>query len=609
MPVDAAPHPPAEPGPPQDPSPRDMTLSPVPPPAGARPAWRGLVAGARSAVAAVREAFANDGIRRLGISWTIGIGADAALTIVMLVTVFNLGGVLAAGLLGAIRLIPAIALGMASGALIERFRGDRILALSGAVRTGTAILTALALGTAGTTLADHNALLAELFVLAAIAAAAAAPVRPTQITLMPAIARSPNELAAANTAWSTGEGLGALVGPAIAGILMSANLHAAVGAGAAIGFAVTAVIALGLRFEQAADAAGGSQGSRGRRFRFLDGLRAVRRSRVLSWTMVGTYGQVITRGLLNALVVVAAIDLLDMGQSGPGLLSAALGIGGLVGVVFAMSSQRSERLVRTEIIALVFWGLPLAAIGIAPLIPIAVAAMIVVGVANATYDVALFTILQRGSTNDDRAPILSVLEVVIGLGGITGSLLAPLLAFGLGPSGALIAGGAILPVIALLMERRIGRADQVVVVDEDLVRLLRGVPAFAALPLTAVERLAAGLVPFAAAAGTALMTQGEIGDSFEVIATGEIEVFVDGRPIHRLGHGAGVGEIALLRRGLRTATVVAIRDTTGYRVDAATFLAAVAGPAAAAITERMADANLRRAEALRGVTVDASPLT
>lgn len=588
------------------PAPADDPPAPATKPA--RPK-RDPLAGVRSAVAAVREAFANDGIRRLGISWTIGIAADAGLTVVMLVTVFNHAGVLGVGLLGAVRLVPAIVLGMLSGGLIERFRGDRILALCGFLRTATAALTALALATAGTTLADHEAMLAELFVLTAITAAAAAPIRPTQITLMPAIARSPSELTAANTAWSTGEGLGAFLGPALAGALMAANLHAAAAALAAIGFALTAVVALGLRFEQTADASGGSRRTRDRRFRFLDGIRAVRRSPVLTWTMIGTYGQVITRGLLNALVVVAAIDLLDMGQSGPGLLSAGLGIGGLVGVAFAMSSRRSDRLVRTEIVALVFWGLPLAAIGIAPLAPVALVAMIVVGVANATYDVALFTILQRGSTNDDRAPILSVLEVVIGLGGISGSLLAPIFTFALGPSGALIAAGAILPLIALLMERRIGRADHVVVVDEELVGLLRAVPAFAALPMTAIERLAAGLVPFEAPAGTALMTQGEVGDSFDVIAAGEIEVVVDGRPIHRLGRGAGVGEIALLRRGPRTATVLVIRDVTGYRVEAATFLAAVAGPAAAAITERMADANLRRAGSIPGAPPERSAAT
>jgi CRP-like cAMP-binding protein len=63
-----------------------------------------------------------------------------------------------------------------------------------------------------------------------------------------------------------------------------------------------------------------------------------------------------------------------------------------------------------------------------------------------------------------------------------------------------------------------------------------------------------------------------------------------------------VGEIALLRSGPRTATVRAITDVTGYQVDAATFLAAVAGPAAAAVTNRMAEANLRRASAA-GATV------
>lgn len=72
---------------------------------------------------------------------------------------------------------------------------------------------------------------------------------------------------------------------------------------------------------------------------------------------------------------------------------------------------------------------------------------------------------------------------------------------------------------------------------------------------------------------------------------------MDGRPIHRLGPGAGIGEIALLRSSPRTATVRAISDVTGFSVDAMTFLAAVAGPAAAAVIERMAQANLARADA------------
>ena len=90
------------------------------------------------------------------------------------------------------------------------------------------------------------------------------------------------------------------------------------------------------------------------------------------------------------------------------------------------------------------------------------------------------------------------------------------------------------------------------------------------------------------------MQQGDAGDEFVVVDTGEIEVSVDGRVVQRLGHGSGVGEIALVRRTPRTATVVALTDVTGYSVACSTFLAAIAGPAAAAVTERMAEAHLAR---------------
>ena len=457
----------------------------------------------RSSSAALRVAIANDGIRRLGLSWMLGVAADTALVVVILVTVFNRGGVVAASLLGAVRMVPAIIAGMFSATLIERFRGDRMLVAIGAIRAISAGLTALVIATAGPTGDDHRFTMIALFVLAAVAAAASAPVRPTQVTLMPAIARSPTELVAANTSWSTGEGLGAFAGPFIAGLLMAANLHTAVAAIASVTFVVTAWIAMGLRFEQASDASGGGRRAPGG-LRVLEGIRAIRRVPVLAWTTFGTYGQVLTRGLLSALVVVATIDLLGMGQSGVGLLGAALGLGGLFGAIFAMASNRTEHLIRKETVALVFWGLPIAVIGLLPVAEIAVAAMVVVGVANATYDVALFTILQRGSRNEERASVLSGLEAVIGIGAVSGSLLAPILILVLGTRGALVAGGAILPVMALIIFLRIGHAGRISVVDERLVDLLREVPAFAELPLTAIERLVEGLVPIAYAAGTPL---------------------------------------------------------------------------------------------------------
>ena len=536
-----------------------------------------------ASITAVREALANDGIRRLEIGWAVGIAADSALLVVLLVEVYARDGVVATALLGAIRMLPAVISGMLSGAILGRFRGDRVLLSIGLVRTASAVACAVVILMAGST--------ALLFLVAAIAAAAGAPVRPTQATLMPAFARSPRELIAANTAWTTGEGLGAFVGPLVAGALIAVRLPAAAALVAGLGFLATALVVAGLRFEQARDARG-AEGGGG--LRLMAGIRALQRRQVPRWSMLGVYGQVLTRGLLNSLVVVAAIELLGLGDPGVGLLTAAMGLGTLFGASFAMSLNNGGSLVRTMCATLAWWGAPLAVIGLLPVPAVAVGAMAVIGLANAAFDVAVFTIFQRGCANDERAPVFSVFEGVAGLGLVSGSLLAPVLLTAFGTRGAFAVAGAFLPIVAMVIYGRIGRAAGVSVVDEPTLHLLREVPAFAELPLTAIERLAAGLVPASYAAGTALMHQGEDGQEFIVIAGGEVEVIVDGRSIQRLGPGNGVGEIALLRRSARTATVIARTDVTGYRIDCSIFNAAISGPAAAAVTERIAAAHLRR---------------
>jgi len=267
--------------------------APDPPaaPAADRPRPRGAtVLGAfGAAVANLRQALANDGIRRLGITWTLGVAADGALVVVTLVTVFNRGGVVAAALLGAVRMVPAVIAGTGAGTLLERFRGDRILVALGLIRAASAAATAIAIFTAGHSVDDKQLTMIALFIFAAIAAAAGAPIRPTQITLMPAIARSPGELVAANTVWSTGEGFGAFLGPFVAGILMTLGATAAVAGVAAAVFLVTAFVAARLRFEQAVDATGGARvagdgpSRPGARARLLGGVRAIRAQPVLTW--------------------------------------------------------------------------------------------------------------------------------------------------------------------------------------------------------------------------------------------------------------------------------------------------------------------------------------
>ena len=555
-----------------------------------------LVRPIRSLFRSLREAMSNEGIRRLEASWALGIAADLGLVVVLLVVVYQREGVVAAGILGAVRMVPAVLSGMLASASLERFRGERVLLAIGLIRAITAALCAVDI------LLDGDVLF--LFALAAVAAAAGAPVRPTQATLMPAIARSPSELVAANMAWSTGEGLGSMIGPFITGLLVAGGRPELGALVASAMFLASAIFVARLRFEQARDATGGA-GSEAGGIRLREGLAALRRRPVVGWTMLSVFSQVMTRAVLGPLTVVAAIELLLMGEAGVGLLNAALGFGGLVGAVFAVTLTRTDALIRTQAAALSYWGAPIAVIGLLPFPEVALAAMVVIGVANAVFDVAIFTTFQRGTSNTERAPVFSVFEGIVGLGSLTGSLLAPVLLAAFGTRGALGVTGAVLPIVALVVYARIGRADKISVVHEPTLQLLREVPAFGELPLTAFERLATGLEPLTFAAGETVMREGEPGDRFIVVQSGEVEVSANGQPMHRLGRGAGLGEISLLRRSPRTATVTALTEVHAYAIPGSCFVAAVSGPAAAAVTERIAEANLRRGAA-GGATGDAA---
>jgi CRP-like cAMP-binding protein len=75
-----------------------------------------------------------------------------------------------------------------------------------------------------------------------------------------------------------------------------------------------------------------------------------------------------------------------------------------------------------------------------------------------------------------------------------------------------------------------------------------------------------------------LMTEGEPGDRYILIASGAVEVTVDGEHVRECGPGNGIGEIALLRHGPRTATATATTPVKAYEIGTDAFLEAVSAP-------------------------------
>lgn len=97
---------------------------------------------------------------------------------------------------------------------------------------------------------------------------------------------------------------------------------------------------------------------------------------------------------------------------------------------------------------------------------------------------------------------------------------------------------------------------------------LAALEVFADIPAEDLVTLAANLKPLSAVAGEVLMQQGDRAESFTIITSGRVEVRHVGRDgqvaVTELSPGLIVGEIALLRNALRTATVIAKDDVRGY---------------------------------------------
>jgi CRP-like cAMP-binding protein len=75
--------------------------------------------------------------------------------------------------------------------------------------------------------------------------------------------------------------------------------------------------------------------------------------------------------------------------------------------------------------------------------------------------------------------------------------------------------------------------------------------------------------------GTLLMDQGQMGREAFIILMGDVAVKRNGRKVATLGPGDVVGEMSLLDKGPRTASVIATSDVTVLVIDSRRFLAVI----------------------------------
>ena len=277
------------------------------------------------------------------------------------------------------------------------------------------------------------------------------------------------------------------------------------------------------------------------------------------------------------MIVVTALELLDLGAGSVGYLNAAWGAGAVAsGVLLAVLLDRGR------LAAALAGGCLL--VGAATALPAAWVAAVAaylawvgVGVGYTLSEVAARTLLQRLGSDEILGRIIGTLETARLAAMALGSVAAPALVALLGVRGALLALAALLPAFAVLRWAPMRRLEISAPVPERPYALLRADPIFEPLPVAIVERLSLDLMPVEAEAGSEILTEGERGERFYLIERGEVEVFRRGERYRTQTDGESFGEIALLRDVPRTATVRATRATRLLSLGRDQFIGAVTG--------------------------------
>jgi len=535
-----------------------------------------LLSHVRESIRAFHGALSNTNMRRLLLAdagSTVGAGAYS---IAVAVFAFEKSGASGVALVWIIRTIPSALASPFFGLIADRYSRKLVMLVSDLGRAALTVVAAVLMWQGAPPITIY--LLVGLITLVGVA------FEPASAALLPNLADTPAELTAANVSASTIDSVGYFAGPALGGVLLTFASPAEVVAFTTIMILWSALFVALIRppvaeqVDEAAAKPGAAEPGASERLlaQMLAGFRTIGTNQRLA-IILGLFGAVaLVLGATEVLIVNIAIDLLGLGQAGVGYLNAAFGVGALIGAIVAAGFVGVRRLSVPFLFGATLIGAPLALFAASPSTGLAAVCLGVVGLGNTVLDVSGFTLLQRAVPESVLARVWGVLGLTLSASFGIGAAIAPALLAGLSLETTLLVLGIVMAILAIVLGPRLISIDTAATAPAaDRIDLLRRIAIFAPLPGTTLERLAGQLIPVSITAGTTLIRQGEQGDRFYVISSGEMEVTADGRPVAKLGPGDYAGEIALLRDVPRTATVTAVTDADVFALEREDFLGAV----------------------------------
>lgn len=564
----------------------------------------------KAILASYRELARNGALVKLLTGEFVSAIGDWLYLVALLVVVYERSdSPVLLGIVGAGRILPYVLLSVPAGIVADRYDRRLVLLVTDVAR-GLIMLALAATVFAGGSL--------ELIVaLALLAACFSTFFGPAIGSYLPNLVKDESEFGPANSAFATLDNLAFVVGPALAGVLIATSGLTLAFLLNAVSFAVIALILWrlppsrqgetraaaatpGARSEDAIDAteaapvgtpvgaaAGGSDDTQPAAADMAEtpGVALRRAGRALTGLLVLDVAAYFVGGGLGILTVLIAVDTLGAGEAGTGYLNAAIGVGGVVGALASGALVVRRRLAGPLLAGSVAMGLGLVALGLVDQLGPAIVVLAVAAGGSLLLDVIEATLLQRAVPDAIRGRVLGVFETVRTLAMAAGSLALPVLAgvYEVGP--VLVVSGAVTVVVGIGAIALFGLGREPAPAVSPAIAHVPALPVFAGLPAprleAAMERMREERVP----AGRVVVREGDPADRFYMIADGRFVVTQHGgggqpdRVLRELGADDVFGEIGLLERVPRTATVTASTDGLLVTLDGPDFLELVgSGP-------------------------------
>jgi MFS family permease len=399
--------------------------------------------------------------------------------------------------------------------------------------------------------------------------------QPAMSSVLPAIVGDEEKLVEANSIWSQMDSVSFVLGPALGGVLalLGAPELAFVINGATFLVSAATLLFVHIPPRETPETAEGDE-EEGWLSETLAGFRFLFRENegVLAALTVALVGLSFTGGGIWTLILVLSDEAFGLGTEGSGFLNSAYGVGGVVGGFAAGYLASKVRLGPAVIWSIGAGSAVFICLGISPAGVLPFVIMFVVGILDIMVDVNGTTIIQTGTPEKLLGRVFGAFDGVLILAMLAGALIVGPLIDLLGPRTTTVVSMLVALGIFLLCLPRLRKLDRVLGVR----MFIRKVPVLSGLSHAVLEDLASRMTLEKVPDGTAVVSQGEVGNRLYIVKDGEAEVVARGddeqeKALATLSKNDYFGEIALLKDVPRTATVRAKGALELYSLDREDF--------------------------------------